>query len=190
MVQLRTFVNHRGTELHCRLCRAPLLLCEVVSTTTLRRHTIAICGNFCDRICPICGGECEFINDGDEKLGPHDRGTIECDDCGWEGKTPNPAFAAQLRKREHQEHLTFLVESGVNCPVHREISLVSERRRVPSNLGTRLRLEEFKVCSKCGPVGEAITIAEFKVPSADWAHPSACQSCEQLIRGDGLCGCS
>lgn len=200
MVQVQFFSDRQGHEISCRTCRCPLVLTYFIGRTG-RASQGVICGNYCDRTCPLCGGECEFNegSDGNKKAGR--RRIIECDDCGWVGNTPNVKFSGLVKRRRLylekiardavEKELAELVRQGRRCPNHVHIS--SEVRRFTAIVdgGRFWTTMRVRVCPICGDIGEPSDDGDWEPIPGKFLPPlDQCSSCGLPIRGDGHCGCS
>lgn len=200
MAQMSFFADRRGREISCRYCGCPLVMTKLIGPkgTVLRG---VICGNYCDRICPLCGGECEFNEDNDDNKAAGRRGVIECDDCGWVANSPNRNFSSYVRRRHLQleelageaaaAELAELVRLGRRCPTHTSLSLEIRRYKVAVIEGRFITTMRVRMCPICGEIGEPTDEGDWKpIPTRFLPPLDQCSSCGLPIRGDGLCGCS
>ena len=176
------YLNKRDDFVRCPSCRFPLVLVSMHGSASKGAggSILVLCGNHCDRICPRCLGECEFVNE--ESCSPG-AGRIECDDCEWEGSIPDRRFLAaverhdlevdrqnQIKEAEARSSAILLRRLALDAKREREVKAAEQRgvlcpkcrRRevqwmtelVTANTTGRQWMARVTRCSFCGRVGE------------------------------------
>jgi hypothetical protein len=210
------FLDRKGEYVRCLHCGYPLLRVSPGATwhQNVKRGSLIVCGNHCDRICPLCAGECERVED-DSVSG---RGTfIECDDCGWQGSLPDRDFVTAveehdrlvrrrqaiekederirsailrsnslrtLRNREVQN----LRERGVLCPRCRRRPVTQARERVLVNDTGRRWLALVTRCPSCGPIGDPVWLEYATIGAAPDQTPASFTRAPEFVGQCKSCG--
>ena len=201
----RYFLGRNGRPIRCATCESPLFLVDVHPMDRQAVRVEVACAHHCDRICPDCGGETEFVEDPWVHWRYELVGRVECDDCGWSGRIPDRSASALWtrvaeryeleREKENrvsrERAVNEAVTAGLVCPTCRVEALENGYARLRSPELGKLVLARVRTCRVCGPV-EMRGWSEIPEPRT---MPGAllggtCQSCDLPIRPTGQCGCS
>lgn len=203
----RFFLGRNGRPIRCGTCESPLFLVDVYPMFRWAVRVEVACANHCDRICPKCGGEAEFSDSPWE----HSRfkliGNVECDDCGWAGRIPDPPTLTlwtrvaeryeRARQKEEEAAKKRTLEAGVRaglvCPRCRVHHLEHSYARLTKPSTGIDALAHVRSCRTCGPI-EILDWIDIYGADAPPPRPNLpvprCQSCDMPIKPTGQCGCS